>query len=252
MKKYIISIFCLLTVYGGLKAQPADVLWSEAGAAYVQARYQDALDTYQSIYDQGLGSADLYYNMGNCCFKLELYAQAVLWFERAKLLDPKNPDILYNLDLVNRFCLDKIESPPEFFLHTWLRGLRDGFSPNQWAWAALLFLAASAVLLLVFFFGRSRAGRRLAFYCSVCVFILCISAFSFGWSQKVQRQQQNYAVVFVPVAYIKSTPDQQGKDLFILHEGTKLRILDQVGGWGRIELVDRRQGWMELKQVERI
>ncbi|MCL2501910.1 MAG: SH3 domain-containing protein, partial [Bacteroidales bacterium] len=116
----------------------------------------------------------------------------------------------------------------------------------------LLFLTGSAALLLVFFFGRSRGLRRRAFYGALFVFILCISAFSFGWSQKVNLLHKDYAVVFAPVASVKSAPDQQGKDLFIIHEGTKLRILDEVSGWGRIELADRRQGWMELKLLERI
>lgn len=233
-------------------AQPADSIWYGAGEAYAQGRYQEALERYTRIHEQGLESAALYYNMGNCAFKLQQYAGAILWFERAKLLDPLNADILYNLDLANRFCLDKIDVLPAFFVQTWIRLVRDRFSADRWAWGALFFLAGTAALLLLFFFGRSRNGRRLAFVGALFAGLLCVGAFSFGWSQKVRQQHREYAVVFVPVASVKSAPDQQGKDLFIIHEGTKVRIMDQVGAWGRIELADGRQGWMEVKQVERI
>ncbi|MCL1974287.1 MAG: tetratricopeptide repeat protein [Bacteroidetes bacterium] len=253
MSKRKILLLCVAgSITLSLFAQPVDSLWARANSAYMQADFQEACDVYTAIYNQGFGSAPLYYNLGNCAFKLAQYAKAVLWYERAKLLEPQNPDILYNLDLVNRFCLDKIENPPEFFLHTWIKEVRDSFSPNQWAWGSLLLLSGSALLLLLFFFGRSRGGRRLAFYLSLLAFLLCICAFSLGWSQKRVQNRHDYAVVMTSVAYIKSAPDQQGKDLFIIHEGAKMRILDQVGGWARIELADRRQGWMELQQAERI
>jgi len=252
MKRTYLSLFFVVWGAALLQAQSVDSLWAKANEAYAQARYQEAFDHYKSIYDRGVGSAALYYNMGNSAFKTAHYAHAILWFERAKRLDPQNADIMYNLDLANRFCLDKITPLPEFFLHTWLRTVRDSLSANSWAWTTLLFLILAGLLLLTFFFGRSRIGRRWAFYGSICVLLLAMSAFSFGWSQREQLLRRDYAVVFAPVVAVKSAPDKQGKDLFIIHEGTKIRFLDQVGVWGRIELADGRQGWIEAEQAERI
>ena len=251
-KKYVLSIFCALCVTGAMQSQPVDSLWSAAGEAYAQARYEEAFDGYKLIYDKGLESASLYYNLGNCAFKLQQYAQAILWFERAKLLAPRDADILYNIEMANRFCLDKIEAVPEFFLQTWIRGVRDRLSVGQWAWGTLLLFVLSAALLLRFFFGRSRNGRRWAFYGSLLIMVLTISAFSFGWSQRQQLHRRHFAIVFAPVVSVKSAPDRQGKDLFIIHEGTKVRILEQMGAWGRVELADGRQGWMEIGLAERI
>jgi len=251
-KRIILILFASWCATIWLNAQSADSLWTQANNAYAQANYSGALEMYKTIYDRGLESASLYYNMGNCAFKMSQYAEAILWFERAKLLEPENSDILYNIDLTNRFILDKIEPLPEFFVHTWIRRARNTLSADQWAWSALLLLAGTLSLLLLFFFGQSRSTRRWAFYGALFVFLLSISAFSFGWSQKRAIEHREYAIVFAPVATIKSTPDRQGKDLFIIHEGTKIRIMERVGGWGRIELADGRQGWMELGQVERI
>ena len=231
---------------------PNDVLWKQAVEAYAQANYQEAIDVYKSIYNRGFESASLYYNIGNCAFKMLQYAEAVLWFERAKLLEPENSDILYNLELANRFILDKIEQLPEFFLQTWVRSVRNLFSANQWAWCTLLLFAGALSLLLLFFFGRSRSIRRWAFYLSLFVALLALGAFSFGWSHKREMEQREFAIVFAPVASVKSAPDRQGKDLFIIHEGTKVRIMERVGAYGRIELADGRQGWIEIELAERI
>jgi len=251
-KKSILLSLMICAAALPMYAQPIDSLWAQAGDAYLQARYQEAYDLYKAIYNSGWESSELYYNIGNSAYKSQNYAQAILWYERAQLLDPKNADIAYNLEMANRFCLDKITPLPHFFLHTWLRTVCYAFPANVWAWGALLFFALSCLLLLTFFFGRSRASRRWAFYGSLFALLLAISAFSFGWSQKQQLLHRTHAIVFAPVVSVKSAPDKQGKDLFIIHEGTKVRILEQMGAWGRIELADGRQGWMEMEQAERI
>jgi hypothetical protein len=125
-------------------------------------------------------------------------------------------------------------------------------SPNNWALSTLFLFTVSCLLLLIFFFGKSRMGRRWAFYGSLFVILLTISAFSFGWNQKQLIQSRDHAIIFAPVVSVKSAPDRQGKDLFIIHEGTKVRILEQMGAWGRVELADGRQGWIEAVQAERI
>ena len=249
------AILLLLTVWGlitPLSAQSVDSVWTQAGDFYMQANYEEAYGAYKSIYNRGLESASLCYNIGNCAFKMLRYSESILWYERAKLLEPENADILYNLDLANRFILDKIEPLPKFFLQTWVRTARNAFSANQWAWCSLLLLTTVLLLLLIFFFGRSRGARRWAFYGSLLALLLAISAFSFGWSQKRELQQREYAIVFAPVASIKSAPDKQSKDLFIIHEGTKIRMMEHVGAWARIELADGRQGWIEMTHAERI
>ena len=247
-------LFLMVAIGGAVKlqAQSVDSLWKWANDAYALGRFEQAFDHYKSIHDLGLESATLFYNTGNSAFQMQQYAPAILWFERAKRLDPKNADILYNLDLANRFILDKITPLPEFFVQTWLRTVRDTLSANSWAWVTLLLFALVGLLLLIFFFGRSRMGRRWAFYSSCFVLLLSICSFSFGWSQKQQMELHHDAIVLSPVLSVKSTPDKQGKDLFIIHEGTKVRILELMGAWGRIELADGRQGWIEATLAERI
>jgi len=235
-----------------LGAQPIDSLWMQAIDAYSQANYPEAFEIYQSIYHRGLVSAALYYNMGNCAFRMSQKAEAILWYERAKLLEPKNKDVIDNLHLINSLITNKIEPIPEFFLQTWGRNVRNHFSANQWAWLALLLFAGALSLTLLFFFGRSRSARRWAFYTAIFVMLLSLCAFSFGMSHKQEITKREYAIVLAPRVSVKSAPDRQGKELFIINDGTKVRIMELVGVYGRIELADGRQGWMEISQAERI
>ena len=61
------------------------------------------------------------------------------------------------------------------------------------------------------------------------------------------------AIVMRPVVSVKSSPSaESSQDLFILHEGTKVQMLDQVGSWTNIELADGRQGWIRTSDIEAI
>ena len=247
-----IGILLGLLLWLPLEAQPSDSAWVRANEAYAAAQYEQALELYQGIYNQGLESVELYYNMGNSAFKAQHYAQAILYYERAKLLDPKNADVLYNLDIANRYCLDKITPLPVFFATAWLTDLSFWLSPDGWAVTGLLALGLALVLLLLFFFARKRSSRKWAFWLAIVVALLALTAFLLGNYAKAQRSNHDTGIVFVPVVSVKSSPDKQGKDLFIIHEGTKVRFIDQVGQWERIELADGRQGWIESGAAEKI
>ena len=245
-------ILACLMLWLPLGAQSADNSWVQANEAYAAAEYQQALDLYKGIYEQGLESVELYYNIGNSAFKLQHYAEAILYYERAMLLDPKNADVLHNLDLAQRYCLDKITPLPVFFVTAWLTDLSFMLSPDGWAVTALIALTLALTLLLLFFFARGRSGRKWAFWLAIVVVLLAITAFLLGNYAKGQRSRHDTGIVFIPVVSVKSSPDRQGKDLFIIHEGTKVYFIDKVGQWERIELADGRQGWIESGTAEKI
>ena len=249
---WILACLLLCLTSSTLGAQPADSSWVKANEAYAAAEYEQAFTYYQQIEAGGLESLALYFNMGNSAFKLQRYAQAILYYERAKLLDPKNADVLYNLDIANRYSLDKISPLPVFFATAWLGDLSLVLSPDGWAVTTLLATAIALVLLLLFFFARSRSGRKWAFWLAIVVVLLALAAFLLGNYAKAQRSRHDTGIVFVPVLSVKSSPDKQGKDLFIIHEGTKVYFIDKVGQWERIELADGRQGWIESGTAEKI
>ena len=228
-----------------------DSLFNAASAAYSEGQWADAAGTYTAIENLGLESPALYCNMGNAWFKSGDVAKAMLYYERALKLDPSYDDARYNIAVISDFIQDRIEPVPEFILKTWTRDLCYILDSDTWAVISLIFLAAVAVSLLLLFLSSSLALRRTGFFSAIAAFLLTVMSVSFAFWQKADYSRKDGAVIMVPVVSVKSSPSSDtSTDLFILHEGTKVVILDEVGDWRNIELADGRQGWMKSSDME--
>ena len=228
-----------------------DSLFNAASAAYSEGQWADAAGTYTAIENLGLESPALYCNMGNAWFKSGDVAKAMLYYERALKLDPSYDDARYNIAVISDFIQDRIEPVPEFILKTWTRDLCYILDSDTWAVISLIFLAAVAVSLLLLFLSSSLALRRTGFFSAIAAFLLTVMSVSFAFWQKADYSRKDGAVIMVPVVSVKSSPSSDtSTDLFILHEGTKVIILDEVGDWRNIELADGRQGWMKSADME--
>ena len=228
-----------------------DSLFNAASAAYSEGQWAEAAGTYTAIENLGLESPALYCNMGNAWFKSGDVAKAMLYYERALKLDPSYDDARYNIAVISDFIQDRIEPVPEFILKTWTRDLCYILDSDTWAVISLIFLAAVAVSLLLLFLSSSLALRRIGFFSAIAAFLLTVMSVSFAFWQKADYSRKDGAVIMVPVVSVKSSPSSDtSTDLFILHEGTKVVILDEVGDWRNIELADGRQGWMKSADME--
>ena len=225
-------------------------LWEKAGEAFAAGQWQNALNCYQMIEGEGLVSDDLYYNIGNTFLKLQDNAHAILYYERALKLNPSHADAAHNLEIVRQMTLDKIDEVPDFILVSWFHNLRQGLSANAWAWITLGLLLLAGILLTVFRSGAPRSLRKVSFILSCIVLVLAIFTFIFSLQQKRAVTRQDSAIVTAPVCSVKSSPAEGGKMVFVLHEGTKVRLLDDVGDWARIEIADGRQGWAQGSTFE--
>lgn len=244
-------ILLLLVPAMHLNAQPADSLWNKGVEAYSQGDYELASASWNAIAESGMESVELYYNLGNACFKDGNLARAILWWERARKLDPSDKDVRHNLEFAEAQTQDRIDSVPEFFLRTWLRKASFLMRSNVWAVLSLLLFALALAMLLLFLLG-SRAGlRRTGFFTAIAAFLLCLACFGFASVQKQDALRHDSAVVMLPVASVKSAPSEDSAtSLFVLHEGTTVKIVDTVAGYTLVELTDGRQGWISTKAIE--
>ena len=147
MKKRLTLILAVLSAAAFTAAAgDVDSLWTRAVEDYTDGRYEAALEGFTSIEEQGFVSADLFYNIGNCYYRLDHYlGKAILYYERALKYDPSYEDAAVNLGIARQYTLDRIDSVPEFILLTWIKALRDAVPSDGWAWtaAALLLLTSS-------------------------------------------------------------------------------------------------------------
>ena len=224
----------------------------EADSAYARGEYQQAIKDYEALLKQG-ASADLYYNLGNAYYRTENITRAVLNYERALLLSPGDRDIRFNLQIAQSKTIDKIVPESEMFFFTWYKSLVNLMSVDGWARTSLVSLTLVIILLLVYLFSDRIWLRKIGFFGGVILLLLFVLSNIFAWQQKQNLLFRKGAIVIAPSVTVKSTPANNGTDLFILHEGTKVMITDgSMKGWKEIRVADGKEGWIESKQLEEI
>ncbi|UCG27418.1 MAG: tetratricopeptide repeat protein [Bacteroidales bacterium] len=243
----ITLIFTCTTV-----AQDIPSLVLQGNRQYVEGEYEKAIMTYESIIDSGYEAADLYYNLGNSYFKSHKITSAIINYERAILLSPNDADIKYNLEMARTFVTDKIEVLPLPFFTQWHNRIVRLFSSDLWAIMSM----SGFILFLIFFslylFVSEYRVKRYSFWLGLLFFFLSVSSFVFSFHHKKIITGHNTAIVFAPSVTVKSSPDDSGTDLFLIHEGTRVRIEDTLGIWTEIKLDDGNKGWLLTSEIVKI
>lgn len=253
MIRTLLNIFIIAALSSNaLLADNQQVILSDANKSYTEGKYEDAIKAYESLVSQGYKSDVVYFNLGNAYYKQKNIPAAILNYERAALLNPGDEDINFNLELAHTFTVDRIEPLPEFFLYTFFRHIRQLMSTNGWAYTGILFFTITLALAAFFWFTFNPNYKRLAFSIGLLTAIISLSSFTFSVQQKNNIVKHNYGILFPSVIAVKSSPGDSGKDLFVLHAGAKVNILDSVGNWYEIRIADGNKGWILKETLERI
>jgi tetratricopeptide (TPR) repeat protein len=249
--KLISAFFSLFLISFGF-AQESTLQFEQANQSYRNGDYQTAIQMFEQVIKNGYSSPALYYNLGNSYFKIQNVPAAILNFERAKRIDPNDDDINYNLRLANLRVIDKIEPIPRLFFISWWQSFINLFSSEGWAIAGIIGLWLAAISAASIFVLRRSVLQRTAFLISIFVFLISILAFV-GMYQRIHYEQnESTGIIFSATVSVKSAPDSQSTDLFVLHEGVKVEFLDAVGEWKKIRLADGKVGWLSSKDIQTI
>ena len=237
-----------------LLAMPAGaVSKQEADEAYKKGQYQLAIKHYQQLLNEGGYSAEIYYNLGNAYFRTDNITQAMLSYERARLLAPGDQDIRFNLEFARSKTIDKITPQSEMFFVTWYHSLVNLFSVDTWACTAVGSICLVVVLLLVYLFASRMVLRKVGFYGAVCLLLLFGLSNLFAYQQRQLLTERRGAIVVAPTVVVKKTPSAGSTDEFVIHEGTRVDITDKtIAGWRAVRIADGREGWVLEKQIEEI
>ena len=254
-RSIVVASFLLVALLTGFfkksLANEADTI-RQANLEYASGYYEHALALYLSVTGKGFASSELYYNIGNAYFKLNRIPEAILYYERALRLAPRDENIRFNLELARTRTIDKIEPIPDLFYERWFRSLLNISSADGWGRMSIIFLFLSLMLAAVFLIASRRIFRVPAFYASLFLLVLSVTTLTLAAIQHHHRAGKPEAIVFDTSVAVKSSPSEASVDLFVIHEGTKLMITDQVGDWYEIRIASGSMGWLKAESVEMI
>ncbi|CAN5540916.1 tetratricopeptide repeat protein [soil metagenome] len=226
--------------------------FSEGNKAYRAGRYDDAAKLFEAIISANQLSPSVYYNLGNCYYKTQDFPRAVLNYERARRMAPLDDDIQYNLKLAYSNTIDKIEPVPQLFYERWWEMLLSGQSPSDWAWTGIIILWVSIGLGIGYLFANTISKRKFTFLSGTALLILAVFFIFIASCSNNRLNHHKSAVVMEASSYVKSSPDQKSTNLFMLHAGTKIDVIEELSGWKKIRIANGNVGWIDEKSIQQI
>ncbi len=249
---YAISILAIIFCFDLNAKTTADSLFQAANTSYAEGNYTAAGEQYEAILARGFESGEVYYNLGNCYYNQENYPRAILNFERALLLDPGNDNIEHNLAKARIYTIDKIEEIPQFVIRRWINSVIILLHSNAWAIISLIAFVLMLIMLLIYFLTTNVNRKRAGFYLAVIALLISAGSYYLASKSKQLVVNSNGAVVMSATVTVKGSPRDKGTDLFIIHEGTKVSIVNSLDEWYEIKLSDGKQGWLRNTAIEPI
>lgn len=228
-------------------------LFNKATGLYNAGQFDQAKEIYLDLLDSGYTNSIVYYNLGNTYYRLNKIPQSIINFERAKLLDPLNDDIDFNLKLANLKIVDKFEPLPKLFFIEWYEDLLNMANSDTWAYISITFIWITLLFVfLTFWFSFRFSVKKSLFITAVLTFVLGVFTMFMTFRVSYNESSKDKAIIFAPSVYVKSSPDNNATDLFILHEGTKVQIIENINDWFEVKVQNGNVGWIQKSNFELI
>jgi tetratricopeptide (TPR) repeat protein len=230
----------------------AHALFEKGNAYYAKAQYKEAAAAYQAIVDEGYQSAAVYFNMGNASYKTGDIPSALLYYEKAHKLAPGDDDINFNIRFANSKTTDKVDAVPEFFLNRWWQAVMLSFSINALSVMSIAFILLGSAILAGYFFANSVTLKKFSFYASLLFFFLFVLTFFIAGRQTSYFENHRQAIIFSNSVNVKNGPIERSNTVFVIHDGTKVNVLDTSNDWMKIGLPNGNVGWIKVSDAKEI
>ncbi|WP_395058079.1 tetratricopeptide repeat protein [Flavobacterium sp.] len=245
--KNILYIFLLIT-----QTFWAQTAFDKGNNLYQKGNYQEAINVYESVLKSGQQSAELYFNLGNCFYKLNKVAPAIFNFEKALLLKPNDAEIQNNLDFAQKMTIDEVVEVPKVDFAKIIGDFTSSFHYDTWAWIAIVFSLLFLMCFVGYYFSNSTMLKRIFFTSMLFVLLFTIVSVFAGFFEKNQSNNDRPAIVFANITSVKSEPKSTAQEAFILHAGTKVFVLESLNNYKKIQLLDLKQGWIEKSTIKEL
>jgi tetratricopeptide (TPR) repeat protein len=248
LKLYL--LFAVFISQISLFAQDLENFMQNGNDFYQNKQYDEAINSYEAILNQGFLSSELYYNLGNSYYRTGNLGKAILYFEKSLKVSPNNDDAIYNLKLANARTVDKIQEIPPLFFINWWNILLTTFTSIGWQIIIFVFYILLLICIALYFLIRNVQVQKYAFIFGSLNIIALLFSVIFFFASLERESSRDYGILLKSVETVKISPDKQSDDAFVVHEGIKFKIEDEVNDWVKIKLSDGKVGWLPNNSFE--
>ena len=245
--KNLLYIFLLIS-----QISLAQTAFEKGNQYYAKENFEAAISNYESIVNSGKQSSDLYFNLGNSYYKLHKVAPAIYNYEKALLLSPNDIEIKTNLEFARKMAIDDIKVIPKVGFSKLIQDFTAKYYYDTWAWIAVGFAFLVLLFFVGYYFSKTTVLKRIFFF-GMFLWLIGIGLSSAsGFYEKGRNDNERPAIVFAENAPLKSEPKATGQEATVLHEGTKVYIIESIANWKKVELTDETTGWIEDSAIKEI
>jgi len=246
--KQLVQIF-ILTISAIVFGQ-SNTLFEQGNSLYNEGKYQEAINSYEAILENGEHSAELYFNLANAHYKLNSIAPSIYYYEKALQLNPNDDEIKNNAAFARNMTIDAIDTIPEVGFTRIMKNTTNTFSFDTWAVLSIALVFAFVVFFLMYYFSYATNKKRFLFLSSGASIVLALIALFFAFQKFNLDQKDRPAIVFAKESQIKTEPNLRSEEAFRLHEGTKVQVIESLKDWQKIKLSDGKIGWIPKQDIK--
>lgn len=250
MKRILILLLLLISAFSFAEKVPSHFI--QGNQYYAAERYEEAIQQYESVSKSGQQSAELYFNLANCYYKLHKVGPAVYNYEKALLLSPNDTEIKTNLEFARKMAIDDIKVIPKVGFSKLISDFTSKYHYDTWAWIAVAFAFLFLLFFVGYYFSQQTVFKRIYFIGMFLGLVAIFLSAASGFYEKGRNENERPAIVFAEIAPLKSEPKAGGQETTVLHEGTKVYILESIANWKKVELTDETTGWIEDSAIKEI
>ncbi len=241
------AVYVLVLVLAGRLTAGAteEEVYQRGLDAYANEQWSLAIQEFEFILRSGYEAELLYYNLGNAYYRTGHVAGAVWAYEKALILNPNDADAHYNLALANLRVEDRIEIPEIPFYIRFYRGVRESLTPGEWMrWVSIALFLVGLLYALSRILQRPWLGWPVVPGTAIAAILFLITLDSIITTNRTRE-----GVIYGEQVTVTSAPSRRATQLFELHEGLKVAILEQSDDWYQIELLDGKSGWLPTDEL---
>lgn len=248
MKKLLLFLFLIPSVCFA-QSDDWELLFDQANTSYENGNFDEAYLTYSTLATT-YSSFELYFNAGNAAYKANKLGESILFYERAKKINPTDADLLANLAIANGKIKDRIEELPNL-------GVEDAWGIvtatkrlSLWTWLTIILTFIGLGLAAWGVWSSRKNLKRVLFGLGLCLVLVSFLGYGLARSTYNNILKNTTGIILAPKVDVKTGPNSSEKDAFLLHEGTKVNVLQETEGWVEIKLANGNIGWVLKETLE--